>query len=387
MSALPRGVNPTTILTTPSLTDTASSLTVSRKIRNGFSVPLKVIERGGLTYILPPAHINATTNQITVEVIYQSGANVILDIDALSNVASDPDVGEYVKALLEAFNKKHQAYHLPAAPDVITSNIPLTQFNKLQRYIYLDSIDVVICDHTMDHAIHPHSAEALRIAETKSHAKFGYRISIIDPEGVYGHRYVNINGSVFKVTAEMNSAQVPGVYLQCTGMIHYSDPTTQPSTYYSFEDADAKLGLFTSPADAKINGDHNLVRKRELEELQHANKMLVMERERLSTEHKMLTENAQLEAKRQYDELVQRHKMELLEMEKRLKDEQFQQKLVTNAMDQYTASTKHQQSMEKSNADYASFWRKDFMEWLKWVTPPLSAIVLYVLSTKKATPP
>lgn len=160
--------------------------------------------------------------------------------------------------------------------------------------LYFNETDLVVSMlPSTQRIIHPFSKEKLRNDRLESHLKqdppntFFYKIEIVDNFNRYGRRYFRIAGEVYSVDPIHDQLRKCGIYVTrtkpCQGGFFLTELIED---YYSIEDGEKELMLFRSFEQAKMDGDVNLHRKKEMSDLEYETQKLKMEANKVAAEEK-----------------------------------------------------------------------------------------------------
>mgnify|MGYP001024817864 CR=1 FL=1 len=300
---------------------------------NGLNVPVTVVLRSGAKFVIPPSHNrNLVEFVICFKVTFSS--DVIVDTTSLSNDTSPES--QLLADILESGTVSRRGMQ---SVGEIQYGVTKEDLYRKGNALYISNLDLVVTLlQGSNTPLHPFSESGVRnrlieqTEEINEVGGFGYRIDIVDNEQQFGPRFVNINNEVFKVHPQVDITRRNGVYRISSGPVEGDAPFTAPiSRFYTFEEAEEKLGLYKSHNEAKTLGDVLASRKKELDEYaldireeEHRLKQEKMNREEDFEQFKRKLEKERLQEEEERKLREQRWKREeqiMLERQTRLKDE------------------------------------------------------------------
>lgn len=344
---------------------------------NGFSESITVIERNGVETVLPPQRDRNNVNFI-IRVTYTVPRDI--HFDAKNLLVSDPDISVECSAIVKAGNKiihRNERGFVDSCCFSIDYVIPREKLERRGGSVYLIERDVVISLHVGTRTpLHPFSKyffqERLKSENTDiiNENVFGFSIKIVDNNGVYGDRYVNLNGKAYRIPARRDRILNDGVYFTCTGQAFGNYDLCPPETHkYIFDEADDALNLFRNVEDALTYGDPVKAKEKELErvKLEFKEKEMFFENEKLSMKSK------------------------INEQENELKRRQNEYADMSSRLDHMRREAEHARNMDKMyRTDYydeRSHRRKDWTETLKYIPAVITTIgAAYIAWQKMKTP-
>ncbi|EKD22573.1 MAG: hypothetical protein ACD_84C00042G0001, partial [uncultured bacterium] len=250
---------------------------------NNLPIPVTVVMRSGLKFVLKPEH-SMTCNKLIVrtEIVVNQSARFDLQ-KFLSSI--DSSSSKELIAMREALDFQIKENRHGNA--TLTIDYALT-YEKLKSFggtIYFHELDIVISANNFESAMpHPYSKEGRDlefIVGSKGRfqeSRFSYEIEIIDNIGRFGPRYINIGNKIFKLNPIKNLQKEDGIYV-----LSDSETTGELVTgkrdvnYFQFEEAEEKLGLFRTFEDARDLGDASSARKFEIAKMERAADLLKAE--------------------------------------------------------------------------------------------------------------
>lgn len=244
---------------------------------NGLTVPLTVVTRTGVRFKIQPLR-SMRSNTLVIRYLASNGSTVFVDTRGLLNDEGKPTSKE-AQALDSVLQREE---HLPGRWGMKTGCVDFfinqLEFQQNGGSLYLPNLDLVLSTADIEFAPkHPFSKEGLLSALVENDPMVKHRIGlsmqikIVDRQGRFGSRFINLNGEVFQIPVEANTQFPDGVYLYgtfpCVGEVSFQSGRSE---FYAFEDADKALHLYRTYNEALTLGNPADVYKREIEERQHA---------------------------------------------------------------------------------------------------------------------
>lgn len=311
--------------------------------RNGTRFHIKVTERSGLSFVVPPENPGTfqATGSFAVDVYYNYSHNrVIMDPDGMANRIADGDVIERIglrESLRVAKRSNFDAVTIGTSYVVDGKEFSLKNSDKL----YIEALDIVISIYNSGNptdVIHPHSVDGNIILSNVSDVEFfKYQVEIVDPRNRIGNRYINVGGTVYTVPVSRSSNKPEGVYVTSITGAGVSNVDTE---FYTLEQACELPFLHRSFDEARAYGSDtaSLKRVHELRVLDHKNSAAERDERKSIVDEVM----SQLKHQRDLDSLY-----------------------------------------EKDRYDRRSSERRDFSELLKWLPIVISLVSVFVNKPSK----
>lgn len=345
--------------------------------KNGLPFPVTLALRSGLTVTVPPNVDNwRDNNNFVVHVRYRFSKNVKIDVHRILDDV-DENSDDERKALKYALQDAKVTLGSAHNECVVTYEIFKHDLDQNGGSVFIDQLDICV---TKDDGInnllvvHPESLEGKRerIKQIVGEG-FNFKLEINDPHSLFGERFINILGNVYRVKLTRDSTKPPGVYRTSTPTV---DDPTKLTEYFTFDEVNDKIQLFHSAGDAKALGDISVQRKQELEELQHTYKIDLMTRD---AEHRKVLIELEKEVNRYKTEKLQAEttlsrlqadlKQKEIEYEKEAKerDARLKEREVQYAREK--AEREYRLNMQRDYYEHRSYDRKDSSEIIKWIPP------------------
>lgn len=361
--------------TVTSFNDLGFEITTTYK--NGLPFPVTINLRSGLSQTIPPLTANwRDVTCFTVHVRYRFSKNVKIDIQRILDEV-DENSDEERKALKLALQDAKTTLGSQHNECVVTYEVFKHDLEQNGGSVYLEQLDITICQddgHTNLLVLHPESIEGKRERVRQIVGEgFNLKLEINDPFNIFGERFINVLGNIYRVKLTRDTTKPPGVYRTSTPTV--DDPTTF-TEYFTFEEVNEKIQLFHSAAEAKALGDMSTQRKKELEDLQHQYKIDLMARD---SEHRKALFELEREVNVYKTEKLQAEST-LSKLQSEMKEREIQYDKEAKERDARLKEREVQYAKEKAEREYRlnvqkdyyearSYERKDSSEIIKWIPP------------------
>ena len=330
---------------------------------NGFNDSVVVIERDGIVRISPPQRDRNNINFI-VRHTYKVPKSIGFDVD--KTLLTDSNLSLEYKAIIKAGEKvlNKDDYFSDTHSFSIDYIIPREVIERRGGSIYLIERDVVISlrlgNNKPNHPFSIGYQKERLLKESKDIVNedvFGFSIKIVDNNGTYGNRYVNLNGKAYLIPARRDNILNDGVYYTCTGQAYGNYDLCPPETHkYAFSEADKALNLYRSVEDALTYGDPIKAKEKELERLKMEHK-----------EKEMIFDNEKLELKR----VINDQETDIKKKTNDYADLAVRLDFMRKEVDHFRALDKLQRT---DHYDERSHRRKDWSETLKYIPAVITTI-------------
>jgi len=352
---------------------------------NGLGTPVTVSLRTGVRFVIPHVPGGPTHGFLIRNRYDASGQDVKVDVHELLNDQgrnTSPEANLLLNSPLltaEQSGKRHTA---------MDYTLSLEEFENNGGSIYLTNLDISLSILNPAYASpHPYSTVGgrnellLRDIEEMDRGIL-YRIRIIDRGGVFGDRFVNLNGEVYHVRHERDANLKDGVYAlghaPATGEFAMGGPRTD---FFTFEEADKALRLYRTYLDAKTLGDPDSQYKREVDEQKHSNTMRELELRAEKLELDQQHANRMRELEREREEAKSR----LLQKENELKDREFILQQLEQAFKIREKELAREHLYLKDLYETRGNNRKESLEWLKYGSALITGLGALYAVYKKVT--
>lgn len=346
---------------------------------NGFPYAVVIALRNGLAVTVPPITGNwSTTKDFVVYVRYRFAKDVKIDTYRLFDVIPD-NASMEMKAMKVAITEAKVNIVRNGHECLLMYTVDVGTFEKHMGALYLHALDVTISTGTADRPVfHPESLQGRQLREQYAvGAGLTYHVSIVDKDRRFGKRWVNIGGRVFSVYPVHDSDKLDGIYLTTSGQ---DGQSKSQEIYYTFESAEAELMLFSSEAEAATLGNQVESKRREFEELQHEQRVIML---RLENDHKKSIQLMELEIAKQKQEKVDRENEWAKEVSRLKKSEYALEKAGKKREAKYAKEKAKRDAYmlaEKDYYEHRSYDRKDSSEVIKWL--PAAVVGMGLLISK-----
>lgn len=245
---------------------------------NGTGHDIRITELNGLTFTYPSDTSNSRhySGHFVVEVYYEfkSSGHGCVEADKEHYLTRITDgYGKEAKALRDAFRKGE--YHYANGIVGVAFQVNINEFfEKKMKSLYIEPLDIVISLESLlspsERVVHPRSPSGFYLHQKSSDVEIlNQRIEIFDPRGRFGDKYVMLAGRAFRIKAKKHANVVEGVHVTTSGC---ADSRNNVVEYYTFEEANQHLKLFSSEAEALAHGTDTHELKRETEVFTLSNK-------------------------------------------------------------------------------------------------------------------
>ncbi|MBE0438284.1 MAG: hypothetical protein IBX57_00760 [Gammaproteobacteria bacterium] len=307
---------------------TEHRVSISQSYYNHGRTPVIVVDRHGLKYVVPPCgntNLNKVIIRVKIEIIGDVNIN---STDLLDNSSMGSSV------LLDVLSANQRPLSFTngfAKTYEVDYAYSFEEIESKGNSVYLKNLDIVLS--TLSPFIvpfHPYSEKGCRSYAIKArehvntNTSLGYNIVIADSQGVFGEKFVNINGRAYKVPVDDSGEMADGVWLISSGEAKGHSNVLRPIFQrYDFQDAEKELGLYKSVEEALTLGDLISAKEAEIKEVNHEIKKLEAElkKRQLETQidHAKIQHDLDKE-KRERDRDKERNDWELEKRKRELED-------------------------------------------------------------------
>lgn len=357
-----------------------SQLTIGLQFYNSSGQDLIVVTRQGAEFIIP--HLGQYPYkglQIVKE--YQVGSEVAIDT---THMLDDPGETPTVDIIAEEAalhrNPNRTFTGFNTSQHKVDYKISKADLSRCGGSLYFPALDLTIyIKGRVKRTVHPYSVRGSRAAIARN--TFGlqydkgihFQVRIIDNEGTFGPRFINLGGKVFRVNPEIDRSTLSGVYVANTPSIN--SEAEQPAKdrevkHYFFSNVSEDLHLYTTYVDALTLGNPETILKEKSEQ-----------RKAALAEMDYARAQAQREVERERDEL----RVRLQQMQDEASERELRNKSVQHEQELQELVAKRTVAEVKEKYQIASYDRQESVEVLKYV-PALvvgvGAIVLTIMKLK-----
>lgn len=368
----------------------ADPLTCNISYLNGLSDAVTIVQRSGLAFTVPAA-TDRNERDFVIRLNHSFSKGVNIDGHYLLNGVNENSPIELQK-LQEALNRRN-LYARGREEFSLDYLVSRETLQKRGGSVYLVELDIVVSILSPNHVpLHPFSDVGMRAQLLESDPAvnspkfFGMNIRIVDNNGRFGDRFVNMSGQIYKVVALKSSTLRDGVYMTSSAAVDGDYDVCPPTcTRYSFEEADAELKLFRTVDEARTLGDIAAATERELKELQgklrreeHEFKLERLRREDELDVARRTYERNKLEFETDMSQRLAKLKLRELELD--------EQKAELDAMRRREDHLRTMEAMARKDLYEArSQNRKDVSEYIKYVPVVIAGVASILLAIKKLT--
>lgn len=349
---------------------TSTSYSVTRKYRNNLGYPVSIIDRSNIIVTIPPSNFSTGKSELIVEHCINYSDDVNLNWDTVFNEESSVPTIEAIRHIAKT---KDINIHVIGHELIIEYSISHQSLSSNGFISYYEDLDIVVTKSSYAHnTVHPYSAvgQNLVTASSDNADGFYYRVIINDPFNEFGERYINVNGSVFKVRRSVDRSIKPGVYVyskdECKTDNLYSPGLG--TIYYTFNEADKKVPLYTTSQLALSLGDAYYKQEQEIKTKENEAKQRLAE-----------LNIRKIEMDSHLKDMEHKYRQEYMDLERenaRLKDELDREKVARERESQrekyeYDRKTRY----DKDKYESRSHARKDTTEFMKWLPGIIASIL------------
>lgn len=319
---------------------------------------IRVISRNNYVHVCQPS--GGLSDNFTIRTIYhfKGSGTIVSAINMLNNLIekSKLRLGE-LEILRDALSDAYRSSHgnLLQNYDVILDKSIAGKRIRMNQSLYIHEADLVIQDETScAGTIHPFSEQGVHergimdFAENKKAS--GVLLELIDNENKINMRYIYVAKKVMMIPTHRDPQRASGVY--CTRIDHDRYDTALETEFYTYEQAEEKLGLHRTEEEAISGGDPEL-----------------------------LIRIAEDTARREFAEFKLKADREKLEAEQRirlLQDELDERKMRRNEQYEDKRQRRDDYYEDRSHA------RKDNSEFWKLTTAAMVTLLTVVVAVQKA---
>jgi hypothetical protein len=348
---------------------------------NNLPVPVVIVPRSGLAVNLERQHsMYETSLIIRVEINFTKDSRKSLE-RVLSSVNSNSS--EEMKTIKKAFLAQTRDNIYSGGTIILDYPVNIDNLHAANGTLYYKELDLLVSvlpiDEVPDHPYSDAGRQQQMIFRSQLDEEgiaFGYFIEIIDNQGKYQERYVNIGNQIYRINPKKDESRKDGVYIVTNQPVDKDINNNERHVqYYPFDGAEEKLGLYRTREDAVHFGDLTLAKKHEIANL----------------EHSLLTQKAEMQSEKiRYDrELMEKDReLKLLELERqaqlsKLAAQSDELRLARERADHLAALERQR---IKDYYEERSQSRKDSSELLKYVPSIITGVgaILTVLATRQA---
>jgi hypothetical protein len=248
---------------TAALDDLRSTMSSHLVFFNGLSKAVTIVYRNGMSFTVPPSYVNRFPRAFVIRTRYNFGRDVIADSQGLfhdpeSHWTDETRVLE--SALAEAVTRNVGQSRYDVVVDYAVSK---EDIDANRGSFYSTQMDLVISTQEMGQVpLHPYSMRGSRHLLLQNdpavnpQGNFSFRLVIVDHEGRYGRKFINIAGEVYVVKSIVDSELADGVYVVSSGPVSDVGLSGAPRCIHlTYEQASERLNLYNSVEEASTLGN------------------------------------------------------------------------------------------------------------------------------------
>lgn len=354
---------------------TSSMASIREDYYNDSHLPITVVNRNGTRAVIPPGQRGGVLDggRFVIQQIQEFHRPVILDNADLSNDYGT-QTSELSKQIIQALGvvRHNQGFFGSVSQHrvILSHTLDVVEISRRGGAVYVPELDLLISTRVLDQVPpHPYSLLGIRQKVSKdrtlqSEDHFHYQVRIVDRAQIFSHRWININGTAFRIPSVEVSDDPDGVYLS-TARADPVDPrrTKVVTEYYPFDKVHDHLTLYQTQNEAATLGDPQSAYKRELEAEKHRN---TMEAERLRLE-KLKSDLEHSTRMRELEKEREEAKARLMRQEDALKDKEARLQFMEAEFKVREEQLKRDQFYSKHAEERKSLNRKIFLETMKFL--------------------
>lgn len=382
------------------------SLTTTVSYVNGLPYPVHITDRSGLTKTVPSCIDGnvTTTNKLEIYYTHQFKPSVnfdphhVLNADYVAECRTLKLIQEKIAAVYSGKSNTRLRLNV-----LITVTVKYTVSDEVFKLndndVYIHDVDVAVRSgaRNVDASAvptHPESKEGRLLRDLKRNDGFNLSMVINDPKKVFGERFVNILGVVYRIPVIDDPTQEEGIHVYETmpsAIERYGTPMRK--RVIAFEAAAELNSYFNSQHQAQILGDSSSQMKRELDEYKNRLAVENLERERTSAELKHAHDKWAIEQRRLDDERkVQAEEMRRVREERDqirkevFADGDYRRKVYSHQLDDEISVRSRIIAEDKYRQDRAKNESNALLDMLKWIPAAIGAVATMILAFTKLMP-
>lgn len=240
------------------------------------------------------------------------------------------DINDYDTVKRDCSNQIHQY--------VINDAIKVLERHNDAMYLEACNVVFMLSD-CPDLIIHPETPESVLLAMDKTvvdeRDSVTHQMYIVDSDGLYTNCFANLSGSVTKVPVRRDTREPPGIYLKRSHRVGRAQKVVD-TEFYKLDDPNCPIRIFSSYQEAQAYGDPE-----KMVELKQLYAKLSLAEQSVKQAQKQL----------EIQETKHKHEMEGLLKKKELDDKSHAQKMAQMDKEISTVSVKQQVETEKYRRD------------------------------------
>lgn len=359
---------------------TQAQVEVGYRFYNGLAVPVTISLRSGVKYIIPPIP-GVRSSRFIVVADFCHSRNVNFDTTDLLDANGELSTPEH-KAIDSAIQASTLGPFLMGQKppnSAVKYALSKRDLDKNGGQLYLSNVDVLVSIYSLDRtSSHPATLKAqcndfLNDDPLLSNLKgFSFTVQIVDRRNVFGERFVNVCGKIFRIPVSQDPDKTEGVFIRHNGESAGGDVTFDipDAIYYSFDEANKIPWLYETHREAMVLGDQELTQQRDLMERKH-------ELQRLELEHKaeeMVRKTAFENEKREFEREREQVKREELTRNQRIADREYEIRTLEVEMAHREKLWKAEEAIREARLEKQAAQHKARMEWVKIVPAVLGVV-------------
>jgi hypothetical protein len=238
-----------------------NDLTITRRYQNRTDSMLYVSNRDGIKFMSVPSSRFGTDDEFKIFVSYTGRKNVIKNcIDVLNEASGNTVEKDRIrKALTKSIQGKSEIECTATVEYVVTAD----QIVAAGGRIYLGDLDLLLETDRVRPMTHPYSHSGIdrkkidALMPSCSDETLAFMIKAVDNTGfrTYSDRFINLGGDVYLIKVEQDDTHPTGVHVLSRFPVTKNEAVHRTSNeitsaFYTFDEADAKFGLYQTVEEA-----------------------------------------------------------------------------------------------------------------------------------------
>lgn len=242
-----------------------TDISVTYRFQNRTDRPITVTRRDGVRFSVRPTSRFNTIDEFRIYVQYSASRDVIKNIAEVLNESSNTGIehDKILRSMRKAYNKGNSNPITATVEYIVVED----QLRNAGGRVYLADLDIVVEMGGLKPMTHPfsnagierHKLNSIMPSCTDNTLAFMFKAVDNSEYKLFTDRFINIGGLVFRIPVERDDAFGTGVHVISRSPIDVKvqagdDVDELTSTFYTFEEADKRFGLYLTAEEAKVAG-------------------------------------------------------------------------------------------------------------------------------------
>lgn len=296
---------------------------------NNSNTNLQVVHRNNLAVPVKAEKCYDYTdgNFIVRSTWYFSGfENMRMTIDAINNSLKHQNLSkdelDTFRKLIEIGSSTSSSSYFRKAEIVMDREYTVRELVE-NGVTYVHDVDVLITTPPhFGHVAHPYNNQTVATAKyydfSRDHNASGFFMDIVDNDSVAGKRFVYAGSKLLEIEPRIDGEKQSGVYCCHIEKMSLTGPHVM-TDFYTFEDAEKKLGVYANRNDAISGGNPDMVNKIEVERIKAETLILTQAVEKSKYETAIIKEQTE-RLKAEHLVQIDKVKMEFEEKKQKLEE-------------------------------------------------------------------